>query len=500
MFNFNQYLNSLNVRQLRNCQKILEDVISLKSNLETMSPNSDNPDIKDYVEYQEDFIKEEDKSFLLGEVESLNLKHSNSGNKVQNIYLSDIDEPYIWDSSNGPVINNPLKLDDYPNIKAVMTELNNQYNCQLNSVLISHYKNGNVNVGKHNDNEISMDASQPICVVSLGVKRQVEFIDCQGDSYRPSCLKLNPADRSVYTMKPGCQNHFLHRVRKDKRIKTGRYSLSFRCFVPGVRAKHNATVPATPAPVTPAVVKPDITPSVPSPPSAPGFSKSPDGYSPFTPNQSLQSKTSYGNDLNSDKICVIFGTSITSRVDENKLSRKNRTVVNCSTSGAKISDISEAVNEFVTDNIHIVNKVDKIILCLGTNDVKYFNSFQYSLRKRFWSPLTRLVDQVKLLFPGAQIIFKSLLPMRIIRKYTVDNVHLFNGLLIDICAKYGCIFFDCFRNFLDEHGHDVNECLYWDNFHLNSNGLKVLCRALKYVIYGQVFNPFMRGNHFPYYS
>ena len=41
----------------------------------------------------------------------------------------------------------------------------------------------------------------------------------------------------------------------------------------------------------------------------------------------------------SEKICVLFGTSISDCVDGIKMSKKNRTVVNVATSGAYIEDI-----------------------------------------------------------------------------------------------------------------------------------------------------------------
>ena len=39
---------------------------------------------------------------------------------------------------------------------------------------------------------------------------------------------------------------------------------------------------------------------------------------------------------------------------------------------------------------------------------------------------------------------------------------------------------------------DYNADLYWDNFHLNDMGIKILCRALKYIIYHNIFNPLPR--------
>jgi hypothetical protein len=127
------------------------------------------------------------------------------------------------------------------------------------------------------------------------------------------------------------------------------------------------------------------------------------------------------------------------------------------------------------------------------------------------------VKESKYLFPQAQIIFHCLLPIRVIYNYTAQSVQDFNDLLYNVCMEYGCVYADqCFDHFLavnrtngnwfknkygqplwDKSGPnhefvDYNKQLYWDNLHLNDAGLKVLCRSLKYIIFGQVFNPLMR--------
>ena len=167
-------------------------------------------------------------------------------------------------------------------------------------------------------------------------------------------------------------------------------------------------------------------------------------------------------------------------------------------SGAKIGDISDEVRDFCVDNPGIINRVDKIIISVGTNDVKYFNGRKYDVANRFRSPLTRLVNLIKFLLPQAEIIFQCVLPIKMFYNYTADTIHDFNYLLLDICRKNGCIFFDCFSGFLDMFGHSVNEYYYRDKWHLSEAGLKHFCRALKFVVYKDIFNPIMRRNFSEY--
>ena len=424
-------------------------------------------------------------------------------------------------------------------IKRLLDKINSDHDYNLNSVLVSYYVTGKVRARLHDDAEPCMDSSEPLCIMSLGAIRRVEWVDKQQESFRKAVKSLLPADSSLYTMKAGCQERFLHRVRKDIRIQEGRYCLSFRCFV----KDHDAESPAPSALVdsfvnigclqsTPVVPIIQSSASLKQHEHTPGFdtpsiahqqqipdnklvqtsgtdfvkksisfgdgSKVVNGYSPF-PDSTTSQNTSKSVHSANKKLCLLFGTSITTRLNSDLLSRKNTIVINRSESGARIHDIYESVNDFYIENSNHAHKVCKVILSLGTNEVKTFNSFKHSVDK-FYEPLVKLVKQIKLLFPLAQIVFQSLLPIRVVFNYTAKTVHSFNELLIKICGKLDCIFFDCFSLFLNIDGNDINDDLYWDRYHLNDRqGIKVLSRALKQAIYGNVFNPYAICNIMPYY-
>ena len=141
--------------------------------------------------------------------------------------------------------------------------------------------------------------------------------------------------------------------------------------------------------------------------------------------------------------------------------------------------------------------MDKIVVSVGTNDIKWYNCYAKDIRREFKPKLVNLIQDLKQLFPRAHISFQTGLPIRIIYNYTVDSVHQFNNLLLEVCSQFGCTFFDCFSRFLDRDGVHHNRLLYRDNWHLNDIGLKVLCRALKFVIYGNIFNPIPRYSLYP---
>ena len=380
-------------------------------------------------------------------------------------------------------------------------------------MLVSFYKDGCTNVRLHDDNEDSLDATQPIFVVSLGAVRQIEFVDKARDTYYCSDLILQPQHASIYVMKAGCQEYFLHRVRKNKSIKGDRISLSFRCFKPKqgqVSVASNSPITKThgyASASTPIISKCDRRPCVSVPESTPA---TPDGYAPFPGKKRVSfnwsSSTSFSNPAlshspskPSEKICILFGSSITQGVDGSRMSRGNRTVINLSSSGYFIRDVAQEAEEFVSENPYVVSKVDKVIINVGTNDIKWFNCFERSVTKQFWPPLVKLVNIIKNCFPYAQIIFHSVLPIQAIYKYTATAIHRFNHLLIEICERFGCVFFDNFDDFLDDSRYDINRYLYNGRLHLNDNGLKLLCRAIKFIIYNNVFNPYARSPYTPYY-
>ena len=443
--------------------------------------------INDYFHYKENFVDKTTVDLLSAELESLNFDKKAPNDDYQNQFISTFSESYVWQSSKGPVINRAINIESFPVVKQVMSQINTEYNCNMNCALVTYYKNGCVRNRLHKDNEDSLDQTQPICVVSVGVKRKVEFLNNTKEGYRSPDLSVEPDNASIYLMEAGCQQYFRHRVRKDKRIRNDRISISFRCFVPEADkisskspAQATANVGSTPAPAVSST--PMANKSVTFSPQI--------GYSPFTSSDKDDPPTTSARSNVSERLCILLGTSITQDVDAARLGRGNRTVVNLSGSGFRICDVGMAANDFYVENTDSVNRVDKIILNVGTNEIKFFNSKAKNVSRTFWSPLAKLVKQLKSLFPNAQIVILCLLPMRIYYTYTAASIFHFNRLLYKICRNFGCIFYeDCFNHFLDYEGYDINSELYRDKWHLNDAGLRILCRSLKYIVLNNLFNP-----------
>ena len=238
---FEGLLGTLDLSKLRSYQLLLntaiQNILNGNSSVSAsggsyMSAKSNVRSIHDTIELQNNFIDATEREFLLGELLSLGFKMKGSSDSVQNKFISSFSEPYSWPSKRGPVINNPLDINNFSTIKSIMDRINEKHSCNMNSVLVSCYARGEVNTGLHKDDEKSLDPNQPICVLSIGAVRRVEFVAVDKPKKYAADLTIDPADSSLYIMKAGCQEDFLHRVRRDKRVKSWRISLSFRCSVP----------------------------------------------------------------------------------------------------------------------------------------------------------------------------------------------------------------------------------------------------------------------------
>lgn len=175
---------------------------------------------------------------------------------------------------------------------------------------------------------------------------------------------------------------------------------------------------------------------------------------------------------------LIIGSSITKFINAERLTRgSGKKCINLSKSGAKVKDCASMIVDFVQSNNDL--NIERVIVSIGTNDVKLFKQDT----NRFWVPLKDLIFKVRSCFgPNVSIVFQAVLPMKCMYTYTPSNFFGFNNLLIRLCRRFNCEYIDCFNDFLDCNGRDINRFLYRDHLHLNTRGLEILAKHLKNVI------------------
>ncbi len=439
--------------------------------------------VEDFVTIHKEYVKNCSGVLLDGlkaDIESLNMKKPANGTSVK--WLSNSNEPYSWPSKNGVIKNDPSPLKKCPTIEKLLQQINKDFKVDLNSCLITHYKDGKAGIRLHNDNEPEMDENSPICVLTIGEGRPIEFLSRYQTAQQNPLLTLTPMEGSLYTMEKGCQEFFKHRVPSVTGNVGPRYSLSFRRRIPPYR------LVVSPGPTTTADSA--ITTSSPPAPRSPDSSSKamqslPQSQTSFTIHPSRMPVDNDSVKPERKRTTVLFGTSITAKLPNSGLAGKQRKFINVSQSGARIEDIDKLVDNFHATN-PAANDVEKVILSFGTNDIKY-DSSRAGVNK-LQVPIGNLIAKVKHLFPGAVVLVQAVLPMRNLYWYTSRNVMGLNKLFLQLCDRYNCVFVDCFRDFLSSDKRDHNKRLFNDHFHLNFYGRKILCCWLHCIINSSSFD------------
>jgi alkylated DNA repair dioxygenase AlkB len=463
-----QILHKLSLEDLLKCKEFVTSAVNhayVQRRDETLSKNAvDFVKMEDSISYGTDTTLY---AGLVADLESLDLKSSKSS--VATTWLTNTGQPYAWDTGSGrQTIKAPRKIEDSRFIHDAMVEINSKLGVRMNSCLVSHYMNGQVAAGLHDDNEESLDQTQPICILSFGAERTVEFLHHCVDGRSRANYSITPADGSLYLMFPGCQHYFKHRVPKNKQCSGSRYSISFRCMKPDNCSSTNTNaLPNITTPVKNLVMQfesgslvNDSTNEIPTasdepfmtPPSSPPIKKK--------------------------RTTVLFGTSMTLNLEKRVSKLKGgRKFLNVSNWGAKIRDIKVHLQDF-SDTHEAAGDVEKIIFSLGTNDIKFAKRGVNHL-KRY---VAELIDLAKHLFPDAITMFQCCLPIRVTYHYTVSNVLNFNKMLKSLCYDFNCVYVDCFKLFLSADERDHNRNLFYDWLHMNWNGKGILGNWLTHVI------------------
>ena len=199
--NFAQIFSELSYTNLLACKKQLDEAIleSKRKHREV----SIAQDIKDFVDLPLPLLLQGsvNEAEVMADVVSLNLAGKSKSNETSTQWLTNTGEAYVWQTSSGsPVVKTPQPIEDYRGISGVMDFLNSDLGLRLNSCLVSCLKSGSSNLRLHNDNEESMDSSQPIVVVTLGAKRKVDFFGVYQRTTEAPALSISPESGSAYVI------------------------------------------------------------------------------------------------------------------------------------------------------------------------------------------------------------------------------------------------------------------------------------------------------------
>ena len=488
---------SMTMKELQRTRKFLNNIIKVRTPSDRDLIAS--LDINDFVDFKEDFLTEDNLLAINKDFNAANYVYlQGDNNKTKSLWLSKTNESYQWTSevSGKTTTNQAIPISLYKNIEKLLDRINDSLGCDLNSCLIQFYPNGESGIRLHDDFEETMDPGQPIVVVSSGATREVQFLHNYQTSSEAPIKVINASSGSLYVMKAKCQEYFRHRVPSNKSCKQSRFSLSFRqiimppnyelipkpLLIPDIQpAPHDSTIHIP--------IKSPVKPSI-----SYFENLSHTNQDSRAPQHVIENTVIKNNVLKSvvpkntapqkpltqsKDIVLLFGTSMTRWVDSALLSTPNIEFINCSKRGAYIRDFPAMVDDFIQTNPERISHVSQIIFSVGTNDIKLHRQNI----GRFKKSLCQLIAKARKSFgEDVSIHFQSVLPMRNLYTYTIDNFLGFNKLLMEVCRELYCYYFDCFNEFLDYEHYDHNTYLFSDHIHLNRRGYAVLHNCLKSII------------------
>ena len=340
------------------------------------------------------------------------LKLPDNSRKSSSQWLCPVNIPYIYPDTNP--VHNPVDITLFPGISKLLDQLNSdsRFVGPLESCLVLKYSSNSASLSPHADDEVCMDQLKSICNFSIGATHTLEFFEKYGNkpgAAGKAVKSVEMENNSVVHMKPGTQQILKHMVRKAEPLQDNRdeqrFSLSFRSLAAFRKS------------------------------SAPDFS-------PRSSDSSIIDERSTPvteqRAVNKQHICLIIGDSYAAKLDVKRLGKGYLCAKNIATGGAKIDQVTKQLVDYIESNPDVI--VDKLLVSVGTNDIRYCKEGINHLR----GPLKLCCTKIKELCPNSRVYFQNLLPLPCLNLYdwnTNTNVLEFNRLIFNECGyrKFHCM-------------------------------------------------------------
>lgn len=426
------------------------------------APHIPLPLSSDYVEYIDNFCK--DSSLLEDvwtELESMDLP--SKATKIASQWISNCSDPYVF-NDNDP-IHKAKPMDNFPSIGKLLGLVNNntEITGPLDSCLVVKYNSDKAALRLHCDSEQFIDQQKSICSFTLGSDRIIEF--WEKSKKKPKLVKtINMSHNGLVVMKPGTQQRLNHCVRSDPSsgkpdLSKVRYCLSFRAVsIDGSTTELQQ--PATSA-KSDSMQQQQLPPQHAPPPK---------------------------------RVCLIAGDSYAARMDIGKLGKGKVVVDSVAEGGAKMKKVVEQLETYRAT--HPDNKVLKIVVSVGTNDIRNCEGKGIGHLK---APIKELCNHIQQLYPDSKVFFQSLLPLPLKHENdwaTNSIVMHFNRMIWFECVYRRFYYIDVFHPFCRfyrrrNQPHSRFDKLFEENgIHPNKGlGMGVLARFYIKAFHSNLFNP-----------
>ena len=167
------------------------------------------------------------------------------------------------------------------------------------------------------------------------------------------------------------------------------------------------------------------------------------------------------------------------------LGRGEKNVVNLSRGGAKIIHVQKQIQNF-HDQVGTSQTVEKLFVCVGTNDIRYCRNGVSHLRNH----LKRLCSKIKEMFPKAKVFLQPVLPQIAMVRSTINNILQYNRMLHELCISEKFFYLNIFQEFVDNRGFRINGLFDGPtSVHPNPRGMGRIARHYMNIIHETHFNP-----------
>lgn len=425
--------------------------------------------LNDHVQYLQslDFLSKDFQQHISDDVIKL-CRVTNRSSTVQ----------YRW-LFNGPIsycfggrTYKPIKISDYPAINDLMERLNTEFDCTLDSCLLSFYGSTEVVVPPHCDDEVVIDQGHFICNVSLGSSRVINFYN-KSDIKTP-IVTQEMVDGSVLLMLPGCQGLYKHGVEPGVSDGTeqSRCCLSFRKVnKPTVSLPTETGYQADQSDQDHASEmrhhnldfqrKPKIT-NVDTYPGAnhhnPEFQRK-----PRISNSNVEVYTGEGHFEH-----LIIGDSLTRDINLRKC-------ITITKGGCRVDQLFDVLKgcKYFTEPEY--QNFKTITVCVGTNSVNKVNIPFLTILKDY----DTLINKLSSTFPTAKIGMLNILPRAYKHFPQLARIKAFNNCLFDFQEQYQQVqVVNLFWEFITHDGFLDQKLYQEDCLHLRERGKDMLRRRV----------------------
>lgn len=144
-------------------------------------------------------------------------------------YFNDYPDPYTYGRGRGVRTYHP-QTTWTPELSEIRGRLEQEMGVKFEALFLNQYLHNREHLGWHADDSPEMDPDRPICVVSFGAERAIQFRP-KVDATSAGTASLRLKSGSLLVMEAGMQKTWEHRIPKSGTNVGARISLTFRGYL-----------------------------------------------------------------------------------------------------------------------------------------------------------------------------------------------------------------------------------------------------------------------------